>query len=364
MSTFTVIVILGFLMIIGGFSMAATPIFTFIGAGYFIIVLFFIAGIIGTIRAVHEKRYDKEFVFAILSLILGIAGFVVPGAAAMNNFVILYMAAAWLFIHGVLSIISAVGSKKQGGGTFAMVIGILLGVLELGLCVYSVAHPAVLAINVGILIGLYYIEHGVSTIIIGTAVCKGGNNLTVMFTIIGILTIIGGFSMIATPFATFFSIGYAIILLFFIKGVLGIVRAVNGKCYDKQFYFAILSTILGIIGFTVPGIAGMNSYIVLYMAAVWLFIHGILTIIAAVNSKNKGAGTVAVILGVMLGVLDLLMCVCSVIYPAMLAFNLGILVGFYFVVSGINMVLIGPDISKAVAISREAQIIEAEEKQD
>lgn len=71
-----------------------------------------------------------------------------------------------------------------------------------------------------------------------------------------------------------------------------------------------------------------------------------------------------VILGVMLGVLDLLMCVCSVIYPAMLAFNLGILVGFYFVVSGINMVLIGSDISRAVAISREAQIIEAEEKQD
>lgn len=48
----------------------------------------------------------------------------------------------------------------------------------------------------------------------------------------------------------------------------------------------------------------------------------------------------------------------------MLAFNLGILVGFYFVVSGINMVLIGSDISRAVAISREAQIIEAEEKQD
>ena len=352
MSTFTVIVILGFLMIIGGVSMAATPLITFMSAGCFIIVLFFLAGITGIIRAVQEKRYDKEFVFAILSLIMGIAGFVIPGAANMTNFVLLYMAAAWLFIHGILSIIAAVGNKKENG-TFLMIIGVLLGVLELGLCVYSVAHPAVLAVNLGILIGLYYIEHGISTIIIGSAVCKGGNNLTVIFTIIGILTVIGGISMIATPLATFFSIGYAIVLLFFLNGVLGIIRAVNEKCYDRRFFFAILSTIFGIIGFAVPGVVNMNSYIILYIAAVWLFIHGVLTIISAVDSKNKGVGKAVVVTGVILGVLELIMCVLSVIYPVLLAFNLGILVGFYFVESGINMIFIGSDISRAVAISRE-----------
>ena len=352
MSTFTVIVILGFLMIIGGVSMAATPLITFMSAGCFIIVLFFLAGITGIIRAVQEKRYDKEFVFAILSLIMGIAGFVIPGAANMTNFVLLYMAAAWLFIHGILSIIAAIGNKKENG-TFLMIIGVLLGVLELGLCVYSVAHPAVLAVNLGILIGLYYIEHGISTIIIGSAVCKGGNNLTVIFTIIGILTVIGGISMIATPLATFFSIGYAIVLLFFLNGVLGIIRAVNEKCYDRRFFFAILSTIFGIIGFAVPGVVNMNSYIILYIAAVWLFIHGVLTIISAVDSKNKGAGKAVVVTGVILGVLELIMCVLSVIYPVLLAFNLGILVGFYFVESGINMIFIGSDISRAVAISRE-----------
>ena len=352
MSTFTVIVILGFLMIIGGVSMAATPLITFMSAGCFIIVLFFLAGITGIIRAVQEKRYDKEFVFAILSLIMGIAGFVIPGAANMTNFVLLYMAAAWLFIHGILSIIAAIGNKKENG-TFLMIIGVLLGVLELGLCVYSVAHPAVFAVNLGILIGLYYIEHGISTIIIGSAVCKGGNNLTVIFTIIGILTVIGGISMIATPLATFFSIGYAIVLLFFLNGVLGIIRAVNEKCYDRRLFFAILSTIFGIIGFAVPGVVNMNSYIILYIAAVWLFIHGVLTIISAVDSKNKGAGKAVVVTGVILGVLELIMCVLSVIYPVLLAFNLGILVGFYFVESGINMIFIGSDISRAVAISRE-----------
>ena len=355
MSTFTVIIILGFLMIIGGISMAATPLLTFMGAGYFIIVLFLAAGIIGIIRAVHDKRYDKDFIFAILSLILGIAGFAVPGAAAMNNYALLYMAAAWLFIHGALSIITAVAGRKQGGGIFMMVIGILLGFLELALCAYSAAHPAVLAMNIGILIGFYYIEQGISTILIGSAVCKGGNSLTVLFTIIGMLTVIGGFSMMFTPLTTFFGIGYAIILLFFMNGILGIVRAVNGKCYDKNFFFAILSTILGVIGFTVPGIASMNSFMLLYLAAAWLFIQGVITIIAAVDSKKKGAGMAAVVIGVVLGVLELIMCLCSLIYPVMLAFNLGILVGFYFVVSGFDMVFIGSGISRAVAISREAQ---------
>ena len=39
--------------------MAATPLMTFIGAGYYIIVLFLFMGIIGIIRAVRDKHCDK-----------------------------------------------------------------------------------------------------------------------------------------------------------------------------------------------------------------------------------------------------------------------------------------------------------------
>ena len=83
MSIYTLIVIIGTLMIIGGISLAATPLMTFVTAGYFIIILFFVAGIIGIVRAVHEKRYDRSFIFSILSLVLGMAGLVTPGAAAI-----------------------------------------------------------------------------------------------------------------------------------------------------------------------------------------------------------------------------------------------------------------------------------------
>ena len=162
-------VILGILMIILGISLLATPLMTFISAGYFIIILFFISGIFGIIRGIREKRYDMDFFFAILSLILGIIGFVVPGAAAMNNFVLLYMAAAWFFIRGVMSIYNAIQLKRMGAGTGIMVLGIVLGVLELVMGCYSVAHPAVLAIALGLLISFYFIESGINTIVVGLA---------------------------------------------------------------------------------------------------------------------------------------------------------------------------------------------------
>ena len=161
MSIYTLIVIIGTLMIIGGISLAATPLMTFVTAGYFIIILFFVAGIIGIIQAVHEKRYDRSFIFSILSLVLGMAGLVTPGAATMNNFTLLYMAATWLFVHGVMTIISSVGEKDKGD-TFLKIIGVIL----------SVIYPMMLAFSLGNLVGFYFIESGANMIFAGSNISK------------------------------------------------------------------------------------------------------------------------------------------------------------------------------------------------
>ena len=68
----------------------------------------------------------------------------------MNNFLLRYMISAWLFIHGILSITTAVANRKQDGGGFMVAAGILLGVLELVLGIYSVVHPAVIAIIISV----------------------------------------------------------------------------------------------------------------------------------------------------------------------------------------------------------------------
>ena len=354
MSSFTVIVFLGVLMIIGGISLMETPLLTFLGAGSLIIILFFISGIFGIIRGVREKRYDKDFGFAVLSVILGIVGCVVPGAAAMSNYVMLYLAAVWFMIHGVLSIVSAIGIRKQGGGFIAMVLGIAFGVLELVLGIYSLSFPAMLAASFGILIGFYYIESGVNVIITGAITNKGGNNMTILFTIIGILSVLGGIAMLATPLITFLGAGYCIIMLLFFSGVLGIARGITTKRYDKGFYLAILALVMGIIGFAVPGIGAMNSFMLLYMAAAWFIIHGILFLMEANERRKQGGGTGVVVLGFVLGALELILGIYSLAHPALLALSLGILIGFYFIESGVGMVFIGSDISRLVAIGREA----------
>lgn len=353
MSAFTLIVILGVLMIVGGFCLMATPLITFMSAGYFIIIMFLFWGAFGIIRGILERRFSKEFFFSILSLILGIVGLAVPGAAEMNNYILLYLAAGWFFIHGIMTIINSIEGRKKDGNTLDMVLGIILGIIELILGAYSVIQPGTLAIGLGFLIGFYYIESGVNAIITGTTICKGGNNVTIFFTFMGVLTILGGISLLVTPLMTFLSAGYCIIILFFIHGVIGIVRAIAEQKFGKEFLFSILSLILGIVGCVLPGAAEMNNYILLYIAAAWFFLHGVMTIAEAIESKKQGAGTGTMVLGIILGVLELILGVYSVFHPSLLAIGLGVMISVYFIESGANMILAGSRIAKAVAAEQE-----------
>ncbi len=162
-------IILGILLVIGGFSCMFTPVLTFMSTGFFIIILFFVYGLFGIIRGISEKRYNLDFFFSILSLIAGIIGFVFPGAAAMeNNMMLLFMAAFWFIVKGILDIILTLNINKVVHNTAATVIGVLLGILSILLGFYSFAHPFVLAIALGFLIGLYFVESGISMILFST----------------------------------------------------------------------------------------------------------------------------------------------------------------------------------------------------
>ena len=51
-----------------------------------------------------------------------------------------------------------------------MVLCVVLGVLELIIGIYSFVHPAMMAVALGILIGIYFIEAGINVIVIGREV--------------------------------------------------------------------------------------------------------------------------------------------------------------------------------------------------
>ena len=151
-------------MIICGFSLIGTPLITFMSAGYYIIIMFFMFGVVGVIQGIAAKRFGMNFVFAILSVILGIIGLCRPGAVLMADFTLLYFAAAWFILHAVLTLVNSL--RYMSGGR--RIFGIILGILEIILGIYSVAHPMVLALTIGFLIGFYFIESGFNLIFAGS----------------------------------------------------------------------------------------------------------------------------------------------------------------------------------------------------
>lgn len=89
----------------------------------------------------------------------------------MNSFALLYMAAGWYLLHGVMGIVNVIQLRRELG-TGLTVLGVILAVLELIMAIYSVAHPAVLALTLGFLVAFYFIESGANLIFAGSVLSR------------------------------------------------------------------------------------------------------------------------------------------------------------------------------------------------
>lgn len=162
MKVFTIV--LGVLIAICGLSCMFTPLITFLEAGYFLVILLFVYGTVGIIRSVSNKTYGLDFVFDILSIILGIVILVVPGLKLMTDGMLIYLMAFWFMLQGVINIFQSFRQKKMAKG-LGWVWTLTLGILGLLVGIYSVVHPMLLALTFGILVGVYFIESGISMIV-------------------------------------------------------------------------------------------------------------------------------------------------------------------------------------------------------
>ena len=86
-----------------------------IDAGYFIVILVAVYGVIGIIKAIGEKRFGVGFVFSILSVIFGAAVLFFPKLMLLADGVLIYMAAAWFVLQGIVSVLTAVTLTKATG---------------------------------------------------------------------------------------------------------------------------------------------------------------------------------------------------------------------------------------------------------
>lgn len=140
-----------------------TPIITVLELGYFLAFLLLVFGIASIVKSVSNHEYKLDFVFGILSVILSIIIMLVPGLKAMTTGMLLYIMAGWFIVQGIVSIYRAIKIKKINSGS-KWIWGVCSGVLCILMGIYSAIHPLVLALTMGLMVGLYFIVSGIDMI--------------------------------------------------------------------------------------------------------------------------------------------------------------------------------------------------------
>ncbi len=162
-------VVLGVIMLICGFMCVVTPFATFLFAGYLIGILLLVFGIIGLIMAVSNKSGALQIILCVLAAVVGFIAIVRPGGTLIIDGILIILVAIWLLLQGIILIVMSVKNRKSNGLWF---LGIIVGVLALLLGAYSLGHPMFAAIATGLLIGFYFMQIGLSMIIMAGADTK------------------------------------------------------------------------------------------------------------------------------------------------------------------------------------------------
>ncbi|MBQ3418316.1 MAG: DUF308 domain-containing protein [Ruminococcus sp.] len=160
-------IILGILLVAGGVSCIVTPLLTFMNTGYFVVILILVFGVFGIIKAIVEKRFKVNFVFSILSILLGIVMLAFPNSLLFAEGVMLIVTAIWFVLMGIVTIINAVSVTKATGSKI-WILQLIFGILAVLIGCYSFFQPMLMAISLGILVGIFFIETGFTLIFSST----------------------------------------------------------------------------------------------------------------------------------------------------------------------------------------------------
>lgn len=161
-------IILGILLVAGGFSCIFTPLLTFMNTGYFVVILMAAFGIVGIIKAIVEKRFGVNFVFSILSVLLGGVMMAFPQSLLFAEGIMLILTAVWFVLMGIVSIINSVSVTKATGSKL-WILQLIFGILAVLIGCYSFFQPTLMAVSLGVLIGIFFIETGFTLMFTGVA---------------------------------------------------------------------------------------------------------------------------------------------------------------------------------------------------
>lgn len=176
--------------------------------------------------------------------------------------------------------------------------------------------------------------------------------MTVISIILGILLIFAGISSMCTPFLTFLAAGYFIGIIMLVYGVAGIVRAFQKTAGAFEVIMSILAIIVGVFAMIRPGSTLMIDVMLLYFVAFWFTLRGIMSIVMAFQVKSVSKSW---FWWLILGILFLALGCYSFAHPAVPALATGLLIGFYFLETGIDMIVSALTISQLKKAAKTAK---------
>lgn len=163
--------------------------------------------------------------------------------------------------------------------------------------------------------------------------------MKVLSIILGVLLVLCGFGCVIRPGQTFLETGYMIAIMLFICGIERIVWGFVTKIFGLEFVLGILGVIIGVFAIFRPESTLAIDVFLIYSLAMYFLLQGIFAIVTSIKIR-KIAISKLWILGIVVGILSVILGIYSLVHPALTALTIGFLVGFYFIESGINMVVL------------------------
>ena len=161
--------------------------------------------------------------------------------------------------------------------------------------------------------------------------------MVVLSIIVGVLLIIGGCACMFNPGVTFLTSGYLIAILLLVYGIVGIINVIRKYAHPMELLMHIPAIIIGVIAIIRPGSTLVLDTMLVYFLAIWFIIQGIVSICVSVQARKTKIGWYW---GVVLGILALLLGIYTCFHPMVSALAIGILIGFYLIDAGINMIVL------------------------
>lgn len=161
--------------------------------------------------------------------------------------------------------------------------------------------------------------------------------MSVLMVILGVLLIICGVCCAFTPLVTLAAAGYFIAIVLIVSGVSGIITGVRLRFYGLNFAVSILAIVLGVLALVRPGGIEAIDKVLIYLFAIWLLVRGCTTFALSLRLRKLNINH-DWIWGMVIGILSIILGIYSFIHPAVSAVAIGLLIAFYFIEEGIDVI--------------------------